>query len=475
MARGEGAGTWILAAVGVGTFMSALDASIVNVVLPVIRAESGAGVAAVQWVVTVYLLAVSGTLLGFGRLGDLYGHKRVYLGGFWAFVAGSVLCGIAPTVGLLAAARGVQGIGAAVLFANSPAIVTTNFPPQRRGRALGMIATATYLGLTVGPPVGGWLADALTWRAIFFINVPIGALALTVGWLYVPDDPPAPRAEPFDPAGAALFTGGLVALLLALNQAHSWGWASAAVLGLLAAAGALLAAFLGWQRRAAHPMLDLGLFASRAFSASTGAALLNYVAVYTVVFLMPFYLIQGRGMTASAAGVLLMVQPAVMAVAAPLAGALSDRAGCRPLTVAGMSTMTLGLLALGLLPPGASLAAIAGALAVIGLGTGAFISPNNSALMGSAPRGRQGVAAAVLGEARNVGMVLGVGFAGAIFTSILPGTPSATDYVRAASAALFAAAGVAAAAALVSSRLTGESSRCEAGPFTESEVARDGG
>ena len=441
---------WILLAVGVGTFMSALDSSIVNVVLPVIRAETGAGIAAVQWTVTTYLLAVSGALLGFGRLGDLQGHKRVYLWGFWVFVGGSLLCGVAPTVALLAAARAMQGIGAAVLFANSPAIVTTNFPAARRGQALGLIATATYLGLTVGPPLGGWLADTLTWRAVFFINVPVGALALAIGVHFIPDDPPRSTGERFDIAGAALFTAGLVALLLGLNQAHALGWGSPPILGLLGLAAALLAAFLWWEWRDDYPMLDLRLFRDRVFSASTSGALLNYVAVYTLVFLMPFYLIQGRGLSASAAGALLMVQPAVMAVTAPLAGSLSDRVGSRLLATVGMTIMAVGLVALATLPPSVSLVAVAATLAVVGLGTGTFISPNNSALMGAAPRHRQGVAAAVLAEARNVGMVLGVGMAGAIFTTFLPRTPGAADYITAASAALYAAAAAAALSAAVS-------------------------
>lgn len=409
----------VLLSVGAGTFMSALDGSIVNTVLPVVTRDFGAEVATVEWVVTTYLLVVSGLLLGFGRLGDLHGHKRVYLVGFVVFLAGSALCGLAPSVGVLIASRGLQAFGAAMLFANSPAILTRNFSAAQRGQALGLLATMTYLGLTVGPSLGGWLADLLTWRAVFFVNLPVGLLALGMSRRFIPDDRPEPKGERFDLAGAAMFLGGLVLLLLGVNRAHDWGWASPATLGALAVSGIVLVAFVASQRRTAHPMLDLALFRNRTFTASVAGAVLIFVCLFTVLFLLPFYLIHGRGLTPSRAGLVLTAHPLVMAIAAPISGTLSDRIGTRLLAALGMAVLAAGLLLLSRLGPDSSLLEVVGALSVVGLGTGIFGSPNNSALLGAAPRRRQGIAAATLATARNVGMALGVALGGAIFSTIL--------------------------------------------------------
>jgi EmrB/QacA subfamily drug resistance transporter len=437
---------WVLVTVGVGTFMSALDGSVVNTILPLLARELGTSVAGIEWVTTVYLLVVSGLLLGVGRLGDLRGHKRIYVAGFALFVLGSALCGLAPSVAALVALRVVQAVGAAMLFATAPAILTAAFPPERRGRALGALGTFTYLGLTAGPSLGGWLADALGWRAVFYINAPVGALAIALAVRVIADDRPARQEERFDVGGALLFTVGLVALLVALNQGHAWGWRSAPTLGLLLAALAGLAAFVAVERRRASPMLDLTLFRSRTFSAATASALLNYVCVYSILFVLPFLLIQGRGLDTRQAGLVLTAQPVVMAVVAPISGTLSDRVGARLPATLGMLILTLGLLLLAELSAAASLGAIAGALAVVGLGVGIFVSPNNSALMGAAPRHRQGIASGVLATARNVGMVLGVGLAGAVFTTILAragATPGAA-LVEGVRASLLVAAAVAA-------------------------------
>lgn len=410
---------WVLAAVGISTFMSALDASVVNTVLPLLRRELHTSVAGIEWVATAYLLVVSALLLGVGRAGDLRGHKRMYVTGFVIFVAGSALCGLAPSAGTLVGLRALQAVGAAMLFANSPAILTTSFPASQRGRALGAQGTFTYLGLTAGPSLGGWLANAFGWRSVFYINVPVGVVAIALALRVIENDRPAAGAEPFDVRGASLFTTGLVALLVALNQGHAWGWSSWRTVALLAGAGLLLALFIRVERRHPSPMLDLTLFRSRTFSAATASALLNYTCVYGLVFVLPFLLIQGRGLNTQQAGLVLTAQPLVMAVVAPLSGTLSDRIGSRLPSTLGMLFLAAGLALLALLAPGGSLHAIAFGLAVVGFGVGIFVSPNNSALMGAAPRHRQGIAAGVLATARNVGMVFGIGFSGAVFTTVM--------------------------------------------------------
>ncbi|HEY0371973.1 MAG TPA: MFS transporter [Thermoanaerobaculia bacterium] len=440
----------VLIALGIGTFMSALDGSVVNTILPLLGKELHATVAGVEWVTTVYLLTVSALLLIVGRTGDLYGHKDVYMTGFAIFIAGSALCGFATTLPVLVAMRGLQAIGAAMLYANAPAILTRTFPAEQRGRALGAQATFTYLGLTAGPSLGGWLASALGWRWVFYINVPVGLAAMILGGLVIERDRPEPHRERFDFLGAALFTTGLVTLLVALNQGHDLGWTSPAVLGLLVAAVVLLAGFIRVEQRSASPMLDLSLFRSRVLSAATASALLNYVCTYAVLFVMPFLLIQGRGLNTQQAGLVLTAQPIVMAIVAPMAGTLSDRIGSRILATSGMFVLALGLVFLGIVSVHGSIAMIVLALAVIGVGIGLFTTPNNSALMGAAPRHRQGIASGVLASARNVGMLLGVGVAGAVFTTILA-RGGADAIARGTSMALFVSAGIAAVGAAIAS------------------------
>jgi len=410
---------WVLVAIGVGTFMSALDGSVVNVVLPVVARAFAADLATVEWVVTVYLLVVSGLLLSFGRLGDLRGHKRLYLSGFGLFFLGSVLCGLARSAGMLIFFRGLQALGAAMLFANSPAILTKSFSLEERGRALGLQATMTYLGLTVGPSLGGFLAERFSWRAVFYINVPIVLLALLLSWRFIPADAIHKDDERFDVAGALLFTAGLVMLLFALNQGAAWGWASPWILGLVAAALVVLAAFLRVEIRSASPMLDLRLFRNRTFSASVASAMLNYVCVYGLIFLMPFYLQQGLGLSPAEAGLLLTAQPIIMALIAPISGSLSDRMPAWVPSTLGMLILSIGAWLLSALGPSASMLQVAVGLGVAGLGIGLFVSPNSNALMSSAPRSRQGISAGILATARNVGMVLGVGLSGAIFSTVL--------------------------------------------------------
>ena len=198
----------VLLAVGIGTFMSALDGSVVNTVLPVLRQHFSTSVASIEWVVTIYLLVLSGVLLGFGRLGDIQGHKRMYMLGFGIFIVASACCGFAPSVPFLIVFRGIQALGAAMLQANSPAILTTSFPSRQRGQALGLQATMTYLGLTVGPSLGGWITDHISWRAVFYLNIPVGITALMLSYRAIRADKKITTIERFDLSGAALFITG---------------------------------------------------------------------------------------------------------------------------------------------------------------------------------------------------------------------------------------------------------------------------
>lgn len=440
----------ILICVGIGTFMSALDASVANIILPVVREGFNTNLATVEWVVTIYLIVVSGWLLTFGRLGDMFGNKPLYLIGFAIFILGSLFSGLAPDISALIAFRAVQALGAAMLFANSPAILTKNFPPEQRGQALGLQGTMTYLGLTVGPSLGGWLTAHFSWHAVFFINVPIGLLGLVMAARFIPHETATARRERFDTVGALLFTAAMAGLLLALNQGAEWGWTAPLTLGLFIGAALLFALFINVERRAAFPMVDLTLFRSRLFSASTATAVTNYICLYMIIFLLPFYLIQGRGYSPQETGLILTAQPLVMVFAAPLSGTLSDRIGSRILATLGMAILAGGLIWLAQLGPASSVIEIVLPLAVVGLGTGIFVTPNNSALMGSAPRQRQGIAAGILATARNVGMVLGVGLAGAIFSTTQNVSPGPHALYQGIAISFLVAAGIAVAGAFMS-------------------------
>jgi len=410
---------WVLVAIGTGTLMASLDGSVVNTILPLLKNIFRTDVASIEWVVTIYLLVLSGLMLTFGRLGDLLGHKKVILGGFGIFIISSALCGLSWSSTALVTFRALQAIGGAMLASNSPAIITATFPAEQRGRAFGLVSTMTYIGLTIGPSLGGWLAQTVGWRTVFYINLPIGLFALSLSLAVIPWDQPADLGQRFDIPGAVLFLAGLTSLMLGLNKGADWGWTSPAVIGLLLLAVILLVVFILVERRSASPMLDVSLFCVPLFSTATVSALLNYICVYTIIFLMPFYLIQGRGLNPAQAGLVLTAQPVLMAIIAPISGAFSDKVGSRGPGMIGMGIMSIGLFILARIGAGTAFWLVVLGLSITGIGTGTFISPNTSALMGSAPRSRQGIASGVQATARNFGMVLGIGMAGAIFTTQL--------------------------------------------------------
>lgn len=434
----------MLLVVGMGTFLSALAGSTVPLALPEIGRELGISLEASSWVLQGYLMVITVMLLVAGRLGDLVGLRRMYLAGFALFGVASALCGAAGSFALLLAARTLQGLGGASLTATGPALVTTSFAADRRGRGLGMLATATYAGLTLGPMLGGLLVGSLGWSWIFFVNVPVAVLVVGLGIAFLPRTRRSPEAG-FDTAGTATFLLGAPLVLVTLAEGRSWGWTSPATLGSALAGALLLAAFVAVERRRGHPLLDLGLFVSPVFRGSTLAALANYVALFVPVLLLPFYLTEGLGASSAQAGLVLAAQPLVMALVVTPAGVLSDRLGTRGPATLGKLVMVAALGGMATLGEGSGFAAAALWLGLLGLGTGIFISPNSSALMGSAPRRQQGSAGGVLAVARTLGMVLGVALANSLYHAAggQTGEPWAAADYRALHIALAAAAAVA--------------------------------
>jgi len=402
--------------VGLGTFLGAAQGSTVNLALPDIGRDLGIAIDLTGWVVSAFLLAVTVFLLVAGRAGDLLGHRRVYLVGQVLFGVASVGAGLCGDIWMLIAARLAQGAGGAMVMATSPALLTTSFPPSQRGRALGMLATATYTGLTLGPPIGGWVVSQWSWRWVFFLNLPVALLITVLGWLYLPR---AGRRQGlhFDWGGAVTLVVGLPLLLVGLAQGGRWGWGSWLTIACAAAGASLLVLFVGLQLRSTSPLLDFVLFRSRVFTGAVLSALGNYVALFIPIILLPFYLIEALGVTPSRAGLLLSAQPLMMALVASPAGRLSDRIGSRGLATGGLVVLACGLAGLSTLGADSSVLSVAAWLAVMGLGTGIFISPNSSALMGSAPRAQQGVAGGVMAVARSLGMIVGVAAATSIFVA----------------------------------------------------------
>jgi EmrB/QacA subfamily drug resistance transporter len=441
----------VVAGLAVGIYLAALDISIVNAILPVVADTFGTDLPAIQWVATVYLLVQSVLLLAVGRLGDMWGHKKVYLLGLVVFVLSSAVCGLATSTPFLVAGRAIQAVGASMIFANLTAILTYVFPPEQRGRAVGIQATIVYVGLATGAPLGGWLTDLLGWQWVFFVNVPLGIVALLLGSRVAPSDTPAERREPFDLLGSTVYVLSLGLLLLGLNQGHAWGWTSTAIVGCLLLGAALLAGWVAIELRVPSPMIDLRLFGQRAFSAPMASALLCYASV-SATFLLPFALIQGRGLGPAQVGLILTWQPIVMAITASISGPLSDRIGSRTPATAGMLALSLGLFLLSRLDASTPLELIAAVQLVTGLGIGLLTSPNSSAVLGAVPAQRRGVANGVLGTARTLGMVLGIGVAGAIYTTTLglSGDPGPDGILRASGMGLLVGSGVALLGAITS-------------------------
>jgi EmrB/QacA subfamily drug resistance transporter len=316
--------------------------------------------------------------------------------------------------------RVIQGGGAALMVATSAAIVTAVFPPQERGRALGINVMAVYIGLSIGPPLGGILADTLGWRSIFLINLPIGLIVLVWGWMMLPRGERAQDAPRVDFAGAALLGAFLISLLVPLTFAPEWGWAAPLTLTLLALAAASLAAFVVVERRVDAPVLDLDLLVhNRLFAAANTAALLNYMALYGIGLLTAIFLEIVQDRSAALTGWLMLSQPLLMAALSPFAGHLSDRVGSRVLATGGLVSIAFGMVLLAAMPTTASVWQVAADLAVGGLGMAAFSAPNTSAIMGSVRRDQLSVASAFLGTMRTAGMALSVALLGGIAASQL--------------------------------------------------------
>ncbi len=398
----------------IGAFMGQLDASIVTLAFPTLRHAFSASLADVQWVGQAYLLVLVGLLMAVGRYADMIGRKLLYIYGFVIFVAGSALCGIAPSLGALIAFRVLQGVGAAMFQANSVAIVVGVMAKERLGRAIGVQGAAQALGLALGPAVGGLLIGLGGWRLIFFVNVPVGLLGIALACLLIPRSRHLTGRARFDWLGLGIFLPAICAFLVAISYGPHVGWSSPAVAVPLALAALLGLAFVARERRASVPMLDLALFRSLPFGAGIASGLLSYLVLFGALTVVPFFLELGHNQAAGRAGLELLLLPLGLGLTAPLSGRLAERLGARPLTVGGM-LLTAGALATTAVV-GGPLALFLLLLAGAGVGLGAFTPPNNAAIMGAAPAELSGLASGVLNMTRGLGTSLGLALAGVAYT-----------------------------------------------------------
>ncbi len=399
--------------------MSTLDSSIVNVALPVIMKDLGVPLQTIEWVVVIYLLTVSSLLLSFGRLSDIKGRRWVYCRGFLIFSIASLVCALAADAGWLIAARALQGVGAAMLMACSQALVVDIFPVRQRGKALGMIGMVVASGLTAGPALGGFLIKVFSWRSIFWVNIPIGLVATVLAWFILRGGPgDVARKETFDWPGAIVLMVCLCAFFLALVKALDWGFVSLTTDGLIGISVLSAIWLFLMERRKEHPVFDMSLLKVRLFILPVFSAVIIFASLFTIVFLMPFFLVNPFGMAIDRAGYTMAIPFIFLFFVSPVSGSLSDRIGSRGLCTLGMAIMAISLFFMSRLHASVSLISVAWRLALAGIGTSIFLPPNGNVTMSAVPLDKRGIASATVATARNIGMVIGVALAGLIFNSI---------------------------------------------------------
>jgi EmrB/QacA subfamily drug resistance transporter len=408
----------VLISVSFGVFLATLDSSIVNISLPTLEKDLNAGFTTIQWVVLAYLLTITVLLLGIGRLADIIGKKKLYIAGFIIFTAGSLFCGISPRAELLIAFRVVQAIGGAFLMALGPALLAEGFPPEERGRALGISGLAVSMGIILGPTLGGIILDNLGWHWIFFVNIPIGIIAIPIAIRSLPLSIKQ-IGEKFDFVGALLLLFALSSFLFSLTVSQEKGFLSFQSLGLLAAFLVLLAIFIVVENKVEQPVMDLSMFHNLFFSVNLITGFLTFVASAGTVFLIPFYLQNVLGYNPEFAGILMGVFPIMLGITGPLSGWLSDRFGFHLLTVVGLIILSLGYFNLARLTTQTTWLEFVLAYLPIGIGMGFFQSPNNSAILGNASSKRLGVVSGLLAITRTLGQTSGIAIMGALWTALV--------------------------------------------------------
>ncbi len=455
---------WTLGAMCFALFMVMLDNTAVNVALPSIQADFGASLSALEWTVNAYMLTFAVLLVTGGRLGDIFGRRRMFLYGVVVFALASATIGFAPSEGWLIASRAIQGVGAAFMMPGTLSIITNAFPPEERGKAIGTWAGVSAIALAAGPLLGGWLTEDVSWRAIFFLNLPVAVGAVIVTLFAAEESRDETVGRQVDIPGIAGITVGLTALVFALVEGNAWGWGSPAIIGLFALSVAAFVAFVAVERRAAAPIVDFEALRSKQFLGANvvafvivekrssapvvdfealrskqflGANIVAFMVTFGMLatfFFLALYMQNILGYSPLEAGVRFLPSTVVIIFAGPISGRLADRFGPRPLMVAGMLITASSLLWQSRIEVDTSYAFLAPAFVLMGLGMGLVMSPMSMAAMNAVDRSKAGVASGTLSMFRMVGGTFGVAALGALVASVgrhdleqsLPGMPVAT-------------------------------------------------
>ena len=406
-----------LATVALGTLMGTMDASIANISFPVLTRVFQADLTAVMWVALVYILVCTSLMLVLGKISDLIGRKKIYAGGMAIFTLGLIACSMAQGIGQLILFRILQAVGAAMSVACGPAIVTEAFPPEERGRGLGLLGVAVSLGFILGPTLGGFLLEWLSWRSIFYIRAPVALITLFMILFLLKKDHARPGRIRLDFKGAITSSVGMFCLVLGMSQISKFGFASLQVSFLIVLGLLSLLFFMLIERRVEEPLVDLSLFKNRVFSSATWSLFLTFVAVPGYILIMPFYLMHGVGLTASAAGFLMAVNAMTTIVVGPISGSLSDRFGPVRFSTIGAAATAAAFYLMRGFDLETQITTIVPILILLGVGVGCFQPSNNSIIMGAVTREHLGTASALIATQRQIGLSLGMALAGSLFTA----------------------------------------------------------
>ena len=454
---------WTLAAVSFGLFMIMLDNTVVNVALPAIQDDLAADLSQLQWIVTGYALSFAALMLIGGKLADAYGRRLLFVAGIVLFTGASLWCGLADSGEMLIAARVVQGVGAALMNPATLSIIAATFPPKERGMAIGIWAGVSALALAIGPLVGGLLTEHLSWHWIFFVNVPVGVIAVAASFLLITESKDETH-ESLDLPGLATSALGLFALTYGLIEANAYGWTSARIVGAFVVAVVALVSFVVIERRRRSPMLDLSLFRSGTYAGANLAMLLVALAMFGVFFFVSLYMQNVLGYSAVQAGAAFLPMTVLVILVAPIAGKLSDRHGSRWLMTIGMILLGVQLLYLSQLGPDASFWNLVPGFVVGGLGMSMAMTPTAAAATRAVPVHKAGVGSAVLNAMRQVGGSVGIALMGAIVANQAGGRPGVDGFMAGFERALLVAALIAFAGAIVAFALVRQEAGTEAAP-----------
>jgi EmrB/QacA subfamily drug resistance transporter len=410
---------WVLVVISLALFMVLLDATIVNIALPHIMVAFNEDISAVEWVLNAYVLVFAALLITLGKLGDIFGRKRLFLGGLGLFTAASLLCGLSPNNAFLVGARGLQAVGGAAMMPATLSILNVTFSERDRGLALGIWGAVAGAANALGPVIGGALVDSYSWRLIFLVNLPVGIIALIAGVMIVGESRDSYAKRYLDYPGVIASSLGLFSLVYALVEGQRYGWTSPAIISLFIVSLIGLIVFILVERRSPGPLMPLGLFRDATFSAGNAVGLLVMFGLLGILFLLSLFLQLVLGFSATKAGLTIIPMPLVMMFVAPVAGKLSDRIGGRWLLFLGMLIAAAGVFLLSNLSVDTTQQSLILPLVVCGVGMGLVMAPTTAVVMENAPVEKSGSAAGILATMRQVGTVLGISIMGALLQNHL--------------------------------------------------------